>query len=455
MRLLASFESHTGSSVEDSYIRKVKASVSARVLHLDSSIAGIWIPMAWLGATILFVLVIRLFGGPTTADSYVSVNSTWAIAHGNIACAFPPSSTLPQPLSAPVYTLLSGGLSAVFRIGHAVAFPARAQMGIHCQSATEAINRWSVHTGALFPTVLLGYVCWLFLAAGVVVLLRSVGRGMTRWEPFALTALAISPPVSMCLLEYFHPQDLVAVGFICMGLAAALRNSWGWSGAAMALGVLTQQFAVLALIPLIFVMTRNGRFRFLAVGPATFIAVSAPLLIVTSGRALHAIVIGTGSSTMTGTLLVDTRLHGALLQVTSRGVTIVFVVVLCVWARLRYGSNLLNPRLLTSLIATSLALRLVFEVNLWGYYFAAASVLVIALHVIERRVSLSLIVFFVVVTFASADFGLANRPPFIEVPISIWQIVLVPWILILAARPLLESNDSLTGEFRRTAANSM
>jgi hypothetical protein len=273
-------------------------------------------------------------------------------------------------------------------------------------------------------------------------LLRAIGRRATYWEPFTLSVIAISPPVSMCLLEYFHPQDVIAVGFMCVGVAAALRNSWGWSGVAVGLALLTQQFAVLALIPLLFVATRNHRIRFLSTGSLTVLAGAVPLLVVTSGRALHALVIGTGSSTSVGTLLVETHLRGALLHSVSRGMTIALVLGLCVLARRKYGATLREPHLLISLIATSLALRLVFEVNLWGYYFAAASIMIVMLHVIERRVSLSLITFFVVISYASADFGLVNRPSFIAVPVWLWQIILVPWILILASRPLLGASGT-------------
>ena len=65
--------------------------VPARTSWLDDPLSGWWCAVGWLGGTVIFVAVVRHLNGPTQADSVVSVFSTWAIAHGQWACAYPPN----------------------------------------------------------------------------------------------------------------------------------------------------------------------------------------------------------------------------------------------------------------------------------------------------------------------------------------------------------------------------
>ena len=389
--------------------------------------------------------VVRLAGGVTTSDAYVSVNAAWSIAHGHLACAYPPEATLHgDPSAAPLYSLISGALAALFRIGHRVPFPSTAQLGPHCATAIAAINQWNVRTGALFPTVLLGYVGWPVLMLGVLALLRSAGRGRTGWEVATVVALACTPPVVMCLNEYFHPQDLIAVGLIAAAATAALRGRWGWVGALMGIAVTSQQFALLALVPLL-VVAPKGRVLRLCVGAVgTLSLVELPLIVLSSGRALPAVVVGTGTNSTAGTLLDHLALHGHALFALSRVSPIVLAVLLSWWAERRLGARLREPELLLSLLATSLALRLVFEVNLWGYYFMAVAVLLLARSAIAGRLPWALAVGFLVVTYAAVDGGLVNRPSLFALPIWLWQIVLVPIALMLAAGPLVATRRRVT-----------
>ena len=48
-----------------------------------------WCVISWLGASVLFYGLIGLIGGPVEGDSSESVYSTWSIAHGDLACAYP------------------------------------------------------------------------------------------------------------------------------------------------------------------------------------------------------------------------------------------------------------------------------------------------------------------------------------------------------------------------------
>jgi hypothetical protein len=57
----------------------------------------------------------------------------------------------------------------------------------------------------------------------------------------------------------------------------------------------------------------------------------------------------------------------------------------------RLGSGALEPLPLVSLIATSFSLRLVFEMNMFGYYLMSMAVSPVILDLIRVRISLSLV----------------------------------------------------------------
>ena len=116
--------------------------------------------------------------GPSLVDTDQSIYSTWAIAHGEVACAYPSVSQLGgEPLIAPVYPLISGGVAAIAQIGQSAPFPSDAALGPGCSKIFPVVNRWYRHSGALRPTLWIGCVSWLALMAGVIAWLRASGRG--------------------------------------------------------------------------------------------------------------------------------------------------------------------------------------------------------------------------------------------------------------------------------------
>ncbi|HVB92245.1 MAG TPA: hypothetical protein VND70_09125, partial [Acidimicrobiales bacterium] len=176
--------------------------------------------------------LVRLSGGPANGDAVESVYLTWAIAHGHLACTYLSEATLhhaASPAAAPLWPLISGAFAALARIGHHVAFPSQSALGPHCSTAIRAMTRWANRSGAFWSTTRLGYLSWLALLAGVVVLLRASGRGRCWWEPATLVLLAVIPCVMAPLSEDFHPQDLVVMGLTFMGLACAQRRRWAWA----------------------------------------------------------------------------------------------------------------------------------------------------------------------------------------------------------------------------------
>jgi hypothetical protein len=253
---------------------------------------------------------------------------------------------------------------------------------------------WAGQSNALAPTVRIGLVGWFVFMAGTIALLRALGRGRCGWEPFTLAIMACTPAIFMSFQNVFHPEELLAMGLILGGLACAQSGRWLWSGVLLALAVITQQFALLALAPLLVIAPRTMRVKFIAAALVTWALVVLPLTLLTSGRALKSVLYGSSKVTLLGpnnalstggTVLWELHLHGALLFTLSRVVPIVLAITITIWALRRLGAAVLEPMTFLSLIATTICLRLVFEENLFGYYFIAIAAMLIVLDVVRGR----------------------------------------------------------------------
>ncbi len=362
----------------------------------------------WLIALAAFVGVVALFGGVTEGDAAVGIYSTWAIAHGQLACAYPPALYFHVPPIArpytsitPFYPIFSGVLVALLRIGHQIAFPTTAQLGAHCANAYDAIYQWSVRSSAALRTMRVGYVSGAVLLAGVVAVLRSSRRPRSLAEPVTLLAVATTAPVVGCLLEFYHPQDLVAMGLSLLALAAALRERWVWAGVLVGLAITTHQFALLVAAPLFVAAPASRRWWFAGATALAGAAVDLPFLIATAGRAFRAVVIGSGfTPSYGGTVLWELGLHGAPFFLATRVAPIAVALVLAWWVKARIGDRVLEPVMLVSLVGASVALRLVFEENLWGYYFMALAVMVILVESVRGRVRASVVAWLLTVLLA-------------------------------------------------------
>src|SRR5487761_1203917 len=275
--------------------------------------------MGWLVATVVFLGLTAWIGGPTEGDAALSVFSTWAIAHGHLACAYSshginqlaplvrPSSFIP-----PLYPLISAGVLLVVHSTYNVPFPTSAQLGNHCMTSNVAIYNWALKSHAIMPTIRIGYLMWIALMVGAIALLRATGRGHKGWEPFTLLFLAILAPVFECLTEYYHPQDILATGLALGSLACALRGRWAWAGILIGLAFTSNQFALLIAGPMLVIAPRISRIKFAAtaLGMATLVVV--PMIILTSGDAIRASLLGSGFSLgRYGTVLWETGLRGS------------------------------------------------------------------------------------------------------------------------------------------------
>lgn len=317
---------------------------------------------------------------------------------------YPPHPKSISTFIAPVYPLFAGGVSALVRIGHSTPFPSGSALGHNCNKAVLAEVHWSQATGAVFPTMRVGYLTWVFLLLGLVWLLRAAGRGRCGWEPTTLIIVACLPPVWMCVEMYTHPQDIVALGLALAAVACALRNHWIGAGILVALAVLSQQYALLVAVPLLVVAPAKQRVPFLGAAVITAAVIAVPLLVVTSGAAGRPLFLGSGDSAgFGGTVIWETHLAGAPLVLVSRVLPLVLSLLLAWWVVRRVGRSVLQPAILVSLVAVCLSFRLVFEQNIFAYYYMALAVSLILLDVISGRIRERLVAWLAMVTLIYSE----------------------------------------------------
>jgi hypothetical protein len=240
------------------------------------------------------------------------------------------------------------------------------------------------------------------------------------------------------------------MGLSLGGLACVRRESWVWAGVLFGLAVTSQQFALLVLAPLFVLAPPSRRMRFAggAIGPIVLVVV--PLVVLTSGHVIRAAVLGSGNTaSVGGTVLWEMHLQGAPLVAASRILPIVVSIVLAWCARRRFGELVLEPVPLLSLVATSLSLRLIFEQNLFGYYFMALAVSLVVLDVVRGRIRSYLLAWLALVTLAfnPVPVGVASR----VLPWSIQLRDLLP-ASIFALAVWLVLRDVLRDRYQRYLA---
>ena len=373
-----------------------------------------WCAVGWLASTGVFIGIVQAFGGPYVTDSAPSVDSTLALANGQPACAFPSSTQLQSPL----YSFVSAGVAAADRLGRAIRFPPGPTSERHCAQDFQAINAWIGHAHTGLDLLRIGYVAWLFLLVGLILILRAGGRGRCGWEPATLIVVACLPPVWLTLESSFHPQDLVAMGLGLCAMAYGLRGRWLMSGMLVALAFFSQEFALLFAVPLLFCAPRNRRLGYMVGALVTAAAGTLFLLFVTSTQALSNALSGTIYMSTTDTLEVTLHLHGRPQVFLSRVVPVFLAGLISWWIlRRRRGGGAPDATTMVALVALCLSLRLLFEQNTFGYYFMALAVALVVLDVLDGRVRSALIAWLLLL---SVTYLAGNTTTFV-------QLARVPW----------------------------
>jgi hypothetical protein len=371
--------------------------------------------ISWLIVAGVFVGWLLFLGGPSYVDLGESLYATLAISHGHFGCLFSEVYThvplvIPNPPTlAPIYPLFAGLAEMGLRVGHAVPYPDGATASTHCSLVYDAAYRWATRAGAVTPTRFISFVSWVPLAAGVVTTLRTSNWGRRLAEPATLLIVAILPQVTACLTYVFHPEYLFALGFVLLSVAAARRGRWELSGVLMGVAFLSQQFALLVGVMLLVIAVGRARWRYALAGSVTVLLVTVPLAIATSGRAFRAVMFGTSRVTFLtpsfvhskgGTVLWELHLHGAPLFLLTRLLPLAVVMVVVQRVHRRLGARIMEPVNIMSLVALAFSIRLVFEQNIFGYYFMAVIVALFLHDVLQGRLRVRLMIWILMNTLA-------------------------------------------------------
>ena len=363
-----------------------------------------WCVVGWIVATGVFMACVAVPGGPAVGDAFEIIYPTWAVAHGQLVCMYPPHPASVPAFAAPVFPLINGAVGFITQIGHGAPFPSGPALGHNCNHAIDAMVRWSEKTGAVFPTLWSACVSWLVLMGGLLSVLRASGRGRTGWEPAALVLVACLPPMWMSIEMYAHPQDIVAMGFSLAALGFALRSRWFGAGVFTAFAVLAQPFGVLVAIPLFVVAPAAQKVRYVVGAVVGVIVIDLPILLLTSGSAAHTVFLGSGNAVGLGTtVLWEIHLPSGVLVQISRIAPLVACFLVAWFAQRRLGSGVLQPRALVSLVAVCLSLRLVFEDNLYSYYFLALAVILIVVDVVHGHIRQTVVAWLIMVSLVYSE----------------------------------------------------
>ena len=404
-------------------------------------------------ATIVsFVIACILFARPYSGDSFEFLPSSWAISRGQWTCAYPatawntPQQLVSTHLAAPLFSLVIALLLSLWHFSSAIAFPTLSAMGPHCTHALALTEQWIARANVATASLWIGVVGWLALLGAVLYYLARTPRGITHAALAAFVAATCGATIFWTFGFNYHPQDLFAVALVVVAITSASRQRWLTAGVFVGLGLLTQQFVILAAIPLVVVAWHHRRWRLIAGAALSYAVIAGPLLWLTSGRTWPTLVSGSSRikflssarfHSSGGTWLAGLHLYGTALFAVARAAPILVSLILSVLAvRQDSRSRLLELGPLTALVGLGLSMRLVFEQNLFPYYFAPMAVmLILAVNAMAARSDLVVTwLWFTTIGF-SPLFDTFMRAPINPtrtlISTSTWLFLAIPVIVIV------------------------
>lgn len=311
------------------------------------------------------------------------MNPATMFAHGYFACAYAPAGRFAP--TAPVLPLVVAALIVVTRVGLHTPMPVPRGFSSTCHGTAAIAQTWW-HTGSTETALLvLSAVGWVVMLWGVTALLEATGRALTGWVFLACVIVAVVPPIFMTMTSPAHPEYPLAVGLALLAWSQILRGRAAWAGVLLAVSVLTQESTLLIAIPLAVWSGRNaGRaaLAFVIVNAA----VVAPLDIESHGRLLS-VLSGKGATVPNDSTWLDfAHLHGTALVAASRWAPLALTLGLAVLTSRKLGplsGATVAPAL--ALVAACFDLRLLFEVNVWGYYFMGVALALVLAMIVDGR----------------------------------------------------------------------
>ena len=379
----------------------------------------------YLLTCVAFMTVIGIRGGPNPAelDAHAVTLPTTAITHGDFRSA-ERATSVPNPPGYPLLTspfVLALGpwigserwcddkpVPAVLRSFGATFF---AKLLVPCSTQRPGSPNLLPHWYR--SQAVLVVLAWIVLLAGAVMLLHAAGAGGGVGEVVLLALLVAFPSTTDAVAQTFHPQDLMCVGLTCAGLAQALRRRWVTVGVLLGSAFLCKQFVVLPALAIVVAAPGwRARARLVVSAAAVVVAGVMPFFVLDRTDTLHALT----AVYVAGVNLVKTPTVLGLLAIgeqrkveLARDLPLVVGVVMVLLVRRRAGPRLLAPVPLVGLSLACLALRLVFELSFFDYYFLATGAFLLVLSAVRRRPPLWPVCFIVATRFGLT--ALAPRGP--------------------------------------------
>ncbi len=372
------------------------------------------------------------------------------LAHGDFSCAFPSSQAGSSLLSGPIYSIVSAITQWVTRAGFSKPFPSSAQFGVNCHNAAAAFYSWQFSPGVTEPLYRVAVVAWLGLTLSAIWVLRATPLRGTRVTWLIPAAFAVIPPLIFVLQEEYHPQDIWALAMTLTATALWLRGGHAWvTGAMLALAVMSQQYAILAVVVFIVISAPRERRRLAAAGLLMVGLVAIPMYAIGGRGGLSAVFIGTGNTVASsGSWMWELHVSSHVGLAISRVGPIVATFLLAAWCRSRRPDLVRDPVVLLGLLATAWSLRLVFEENLFAYYPMATGVTLVLRDIVARRFYRGTILWLGAVLFAFDDIR-NNSAPWRTWPHWIWQVTLASSAFVIAIYSLHRSMRDAT-DLRKT-----
>lgn len=178
------------------------------------------------------------------------------------------------------------------------------------------------------------------------------------------------------------------MALVLLAVGAWLRGHVLASGIALGLAVTSQQFSVLAVVVLLVLCERAVLVRFAVGLAATVVAVDGTFVLASGWHAVKTVLLGSsrvGSSVTAhgGTVVFALDLKGVVAFMVARVAPIV-AAALVAWIVRRWVGR--TPLAVLGALTAAMLCRLVFEVNLFGYYFMAVTVGIALIEVTRRQI---------------------------------------------------------------------
>jgi hypothetical protein len=298
-----------------------------------------------------------------------------------------------EEVSIPAYAIAAGHPSSAYPTSpQPTGRPAAFQPPGFPVFAAVFISAWDAATGERGSSGALTFAG--FAAVAIVVTaggwLVGAGPGWRRRELWFLLAVAVNPFFRESLGDYFHPEDVLALGLLLLSLCLASQDRWLWAGASLGLAIGCKQWALLAF-PAVLLMAsgRRAKTQFAGAALGCAAALYLPFAVLTP-KSFFQIV--RGPVPIAGGLVPQTTLIGMLreapfhLSVASvnniaRLLPLLFAVLIAgVWAVIMVRRNgAVTPApvdQVVGLILAAMAFRLIGDCIALSYYAAPLIVFV-------------------------------------------------------------------------------